>query len=419
MSINLLIFLLAISFLTALLASLKEALRSLGKPEVKALFQEEARLFFLKKWLPICFKEKKWEGLFFSITFIRDLLLLSYLSIPLFFSISSVALFLFCLWGSYFLFHISLKFLARKAPRSFILGASLPLSCLLALFLPFTTLFFPWLEPKKKIPPDPEIRHLLFKNKILELLYESEISCYIDNQERKLILSMAFFKDRIVREIMIPRTQVISLNSESSVAEAVKIFTKEGYSRIPLYHEQPDQIIGILLYKDLFFQLSNQKISLDAPIQPLVKPAIYTPETKKAALLLQEFRTKQAHLAIVVNEYGSMEGIITLEDILEEFVGNIADEYDEREEAYFQELPSGGWIVDGKMGILDIEKELGIQIPSGSDYDSIGGYIIYKAGMIPRKGWRIHQDHFELEVLLSNDRCIEKVRISPSAPPEE
>ena len=153
------------------------------------------------------------------------------------------------------------------------------------------------------------------------------------------------------------------------------------------------------------------------PLEQLIKPILYTPETKKISRLLQEFRQKQIHLAIVVDEYGGTEGIITIEDILEEIVGEIADEHDilEEEKLYFP-FPGGGWIVDGKMNVLDIEKELGIQIPPSPEYDTIGGYVFHRAGTIPSKGWKIHQDLFDLEVLSSNERAIEKViLLSPSS----
>ena len=155
------------------------------------------------------------------------------------------------------------------------------------------------------------------------------------------------------------------------------------------------------------------RATLDTPIEKIAKPILYTPETKKISSLLQEFRSKQIHLAIVVDEYGGTEGIVTIEDILEELVGEIADEYDIAEEVLFTPLPDGGWIVDAKMSIIDIEEELGVKIPQGPEYDTIGGYIFHRAGAIPLKGWRIHHDEFDLEVLSSSERSIEKIRITP------
>jgi len=116
-----------------------------------------------------------------------------------------------------------------------------------------------------------------------------------------------------------------------------------------------------------------------------------------------------------VDEYGGTEGVVTIEDILEELVGEIADEYDDaQEEILFTPYPQGGWIVDAKMNIIDIEKELGILIPHSPEYDTLGGYIFHRAGAIPTKGWRIHHENFDLEILKSSERIIEKVRIIPA-----
>lgn len=139
---------------------------------------------------------------------------------------------------------------------------------------------------------------------------------------------------------------------------------------------------------------------------------MYTPETKKISNLLQEFRKKQTHLAVVVDEYGGTEGIATIEDILEEIVGDIADEYDDQQALYVAQS-DGSWIVDARMSILDAEEYLGVIIPQEGEYDTISGFIYHKAGAIPGRGFIIHQDTFEIEILRSNERCVEKVRIKP------
>ena len=145
-----------------------------------------------------------------------------------------------------------------------------------------------------------------------------------------------------------------------------------------------------------------------------MKPVIYAPENKKISKLFQEFKKEKIHLAIIVNEYGGTEGIVTIEDILEELVGEIEDEYDTEEERQFWKLPSGSVVVDAKMSIIDVEEKIGIKIPPSVEYETIGGYVFHRAGTIPSKGWKIHLEEFELEVLISNDRCIEKIRITPT-----
>lgn len=263
------------------------------------------------------------------------------------------------------------------------------------------------------------------KDKILELVLESELHHELNPQDKKLIISVASFKDRIAREVMVPRIDVFVLSSKSSIHDAALCFVREGYSRIPIYKDSLDNIIGVLLYKDILTFYINwyekeEKIAPHAlTIEHLLKPILYTPETKKISHLLQDFRAKQIHLAIVVDEYGGTEGIVTTEDILEELVGEIADEYDDlQQELLFKPHPQGGWIVDAKMNIIDIEKELAVSIPQSPEYDTLGGYIFQRAGSIPTKGWKIHHENFDLEILKSSERSVEKVRIIPSTPEE-
>jgi CBS domain containing-hemolysin-like protein len=209
--------------------------------------------------------------------------------------------------------------------------------------------------------------------------------------------------------------------SNTPISAAAKALYDEGYSRVPVYRDNIDNIIGVLMYKDildLYMQHGAHRKnipSLDAPIESLVKKVIYTPETKKVSQLLTEFRKKQVHFAIVVDEYGGTEGIVTIEDILEEIVGEIADEYDDFEDTMVTSLPGGGWIVNANLSIIDVEDKLGVTIPQDGDYDTIGGYIFFRAGSIPPKGFVIQHDNFELEILSSSDRCVEKVRITPIA----
>lgn len=258
------------------------------------------------------------------------------------------------------------------------------------------------------------------KEKILELVLESELNHELDLQDKKLIISVASFKDRIAREVMVPRIDVFILSCSTSIHEAALCFLTEGYSRIPVYKNSLDNIVGVLLYKDILtFYIQWYENKETSPpnqltIEHLLKPILYTPETKKISHLLQEFRSKQIHLAIVVDEYGGTEGIVTTEDILEELVGEIADEYDDiQQELLFKPYPQGGWIVDAKMNIIDIEKELAILIPQSPEYDTLGGYIFHRAGAIPTKGWKIHHENFDLEILKSSERSVEKVRIIP------
>lgn len=256
------------------------------------------------------------------------------------------------------------------------------------------------------------------KQEIMDIIEEAELSPGINKHDKALIESVLSFRERIAREVMVPRVNVFGLPAAISIREAAALLAAEGYSRTPVYRSTIDEITGVLMYKDILTKFreyeesgNNEKI-LNAPIETIQKNVLYTPETKKISNLLQEFRKKQVHFAVIVDEYGGTEGIVTIEDILEEIVGEIADEYDEAE-SLFTKQSDGSWIVDARMNILDAEETLEITIPQEGEYDTIGGYVFHCAGAIPSKGFVIHQDEFELEVIDSNERMVETVRIKP------
>lgn len=253
-----------------------------------------------------------------------------------------------------------------------------------------------------------------YKEILFELLEESD-------HDRKLIESVLYFQNRIAREVMVPRMDMFCLNAELPILEAVEKLEEQGYSRVPVYKETIDNVIGVVMYKDIVtkyieYQKNNNDISiLKTPIETIVKPVMYTPESKKISHLLQDFRKKQVHLAIVVDEYGGTEGIVTIEDILEEIVGEIEDEYDDAEELFTLVSPNC-WIVDARMSLIDAEEHLKVELPKGSEYDTIGGFIFDRAGTIPSRGFTIQLDTLEIEILKSNERRIEKVRIKKKQP---
>lgn len=443
-------FILALVFLlgSTMLTAISSAMQKLGRLQAHEEIKERSRVFFFQHVTKYYFGEKQWEGLVFSITFTRQILQICYAVSALFFLLSLpwfehviishtgghfaidgllVVLMAIILLIAWLVVDLGMRLLADLKPTLCLALLGWPASIFLTVLSPLSALcfrslkrFFPHAYAEERHAATGKIR-----DKILEIIHESELAPHLDQQEQKLIASIASFKTRIAREIMVPRIDVFSLPSDTTISEAAQSFVKEGYSRIPVYRDSVDHIIGVLLYKDVLniYALSSMQaeppLKLSSPIEALVKPVLYTPETKKISHLLQEFRSKQIHLAIVVDEYGGTEGIVTIEDILEELVGEIADEYDVGEEMMYSVLPGGGWIVDARMGINDIEKELGIKIPVSPEYDTIGGYIFHRAGAIPSKGWRIHHDDFDLEVLSSDERSIEKIKITPKRSEEK
>ncbi|NDD58367.1 MAG: HlyC/CorC family transporter [Chlamydiae bacterium] len=421
-----------------IVSGLNFSLQRLGKTQTKEELKREGFHYF-PKLLRFFVAGHEWDAIWFSLNFSKLIFYLIF-GISLFFflvteetlirvvdkqkSIQLSALVSLLTVNTFIAVSITVisdffvQFLCARSPRFWFKMLTTPCSILLTLTLPFTLgflkfniLFFP---KKTQLSLSPSFRA---QDKILEWLKDSEVESLLEENEKKLIYSVISFKDRIAREVMVPRMRIFSISVESTISEATKYFLQEGYSRIPVYKENVDTIVGVLLYKDvlnLFIKNRGLASSLEnKSIQSIIKPVVYTPETKKIAVLLQEFRNKQIHLAIVVNEYGGTEGIVTIEDILEELVGEIEDEYDTQNVDLFTSLAGGGWIIEAQMSVFEVEEELGIKIPSNPDYDTIGGYVFHKAGSIPSKGWTIHHDNFELEVLSSDERSINKIKITP------
>lgn len=416
-----LILLIGVGSLTALTKSLQ----LLGRITLKKEFKQKPHTYFFYQFVKRSFPKDKWENLFYILSFTKYLFRLLFALTSFFYILThtkNISPFIFSHVATSILFtclialfvEVLMRLLTSINPLLF-LRLSTPFSTFfLALTCPITFVFLKVhkvLFHKKKITP----KRSSVRDKILELVQESEFSSILEPIDRRLITSVASFSDRIVREIMVPRIDVFSLSIDQTVHEAAQKFISEGYSRIPVYRDQMDNIEGVLLYKDVmeyyFMCIEKKETSpLETPLEKLVKPVLYAPETKKISHLLQEIRAKQIHLVIVVDEYGGTEGIVTIEDILEELVGEIADEYDViAEEKLYTLNPTGGWIVDAKMTIIDIEKEIGIIIPQSPEYDTLGGFVFHKAGTIPSKGWKVHSDTFDLEILSSDDRSLEKI----------
>lgn len=410
---------LAIIFLigSSLMTGVATALQRIGKAQAELIAKNQIGF---GKFL---FKKGNRDLISYTITLTKNALLICFtitgFDLALRFlsdqvSVETFILALLIVLACFLISDYAFRIVSILRPKSFFKATCQIASLILIIFWPIALLLYKILN--LLLPSSKETTTFLIKDKILEILHDSEFAPYLDPNDQKLILSVISFKERNAREVMVPRIDMYTLSSTTSIQEAAKQFLEEGYSRIPVWKENVDNIIGTLYYKDLFrsyFNASESPKELEGSIEHLLKPIVYAPETKKISQLLQEFRNKQIHLAIVVDEYGGTEGIVTIEDILEQLVGEIGDEYDWGEEALFTVLPSGGWILDAKMTIIDIENELGISIPQSPEYDTIGGYIFHKAGSIPTKGWRLHQDDFELEVLSSSERTVEKIKIVP------
>jgi CBS domain containing-hemolysin-like protein len=204
----------------------------------------------------------------------------------------------------------------------------------------------------------------------------------IEEDEKELIHSIFEFGDTIVREVMVPRPDIVSIEDDRTLRDVQALVLEHGYSRIPVFHEDLDDVVGIVFAKDVLKALHQGKI--DMPLRDIVRVARYVPESKKAADLLREMQREKFHVALVTDEYGSVTGIVSLEDLLEELVGEITDEYDV-EEPEIVEIDEGAYRVSGKTSIDDLNDVLGLELPD-EEWDTVAGLVLDIFGKIPLEG---------------------------------
>ena len=204
----------------------------------------------------------------------------------------------------------------------------------------------------------------------------------IEEEEKELIHSIFEFGDTIAREVMVPRPDIVACEDTCSLRDVQTLMLEHGYSRIPVFHEDLDDVVGVVFAKDVLKALHQGK--MDMPLSDIVRPAHFVPESKKAADLLKEMQKEKFHQALVTDEYGSVTGIVSLEDLLEELVGEIADEYDV-EEPEMVELGDGVYRVSGKTSIDDINELLEASLPD-EEWDTVGGLVLDIFGKIPTNG---------------------------------
>ena len=221
------------------------------------------------------------------------------------------------------------------------------------------------------------------EGEIKALVSAAEERDVIDEEEKEMIHSVFEFSDTLVREVMVPRPDMVTLPAKASVSDAVMLTIKRGYSRIPVYAEEIDNVVGILYAKDLLRHLKEGK--LERQVRELVRPAIFIPETKVLSDLLKDFQKRKVHIAIVIDEYGTVVGLVTIEDLLEEIVGEIFDEFD-REVSLIDRIAEGRYRVDARMNLEELNEVLDLDLPEEEDVDSVGGLVLKVLGHVPTEG---------------------------------
>lgn len=246
---------------------------------------------------------------------------------------------------------------------------------------------------------------------LMDILEDGAKTGLLDRTEHELIESIFQFTETTAREIMIPRTDIIGVDMRMTPSEILKLILEEGFTRMPVYEDSLDNIVGVIYAKDVLSLIEHHNLII---LQDIVRPAYIVPETKPISELLREFQLKRLHMAIVVDEFGGTEGIITMEDILEEIVGEIRDEYDEEESRYVL-LADGGIEVEAMVNISDFNAFSPFSIPESEDYDTVGGFVTKQFGRIPEAGDRITYLHTDIEVLEAEERRVLRVRLSRTA----
>ena len=231
----------------------------------------------------------------------------------------------------------------------------------------------------------------------------------IEEDEKEMIHSIVTLGETSAKEVMTPRTSMLAFEGAKTINEVWDEIVDNGFSRIPIYEETIDNIIGILYVKDLIEHLKNNE--LDIPIKQFIRSAYFVPETKSIIEILKEFRGLKVHIAMVLDEYGGVVGLVTIEDLIEEIVGEIRDEYDDEEESFFKKLADNEYEVDAMTDIETINKELELDLPISEDYESLGGLIVTTTGKICEVGDEVQINNIYLKVLEVDKMRVSKVFI--------
>jgi putative hemolysin len=239
---------------------------------------------------------------------------------------------------------------------------------------------------------------------------EEEENAISEEEGRELLQSIVDFTETLVREVMTPRPDIVAIRSDATLAQLRDLFREQQYSRIPVYGESLDNIIGIVFVKDLV----SLPPAAEPPLTTLMRSAYFVPESKRAPELLKELQRKQAHMAIVVDEYGGTAGLATVEDLLEEIVGEIRDEYDVEADTVTDE-GNGTFVFSGKVSVDEVAERLGVRIER-EGFETVGGYLLSHLGRMPYIGERFDVDELEAEVLEIERRRINKVRLRRKQP---
>ena len=261
-------------------------------------------------------------------------------------------------------------------------------------------------EPRGDMP-------FVTEEEIKTLVDAGEEEGVIQEEEKEMIYSIFELGDTLVREVMVPRIDVVALDVRTPMLEALDTIMKAGHSRIPVYEETIDNVQGVLYAKDLLPYLREGRT--DVPLNSILRQAYFIPETKKASDLLPDLQQRRVHMAVVVDEYGGVAGLVTIEDLLEEIVGEIQDEYD-TEEPFVEFISENEYVFDARVDLDDLNRLMDVTLPT-DDSDTLGGFIYTELGKVPAVGDQVVFDDMGFTVESVAGRRIKKVRVERHSPP--
>ncbi|HVJ89643.1 MAG TPA: hemolysin family protein [Labilithrix sp.] len=262
----------------------------------------------------------------------------------------------------------------------------------------------------------PESRARLTETEVEWLVAQGEKAGALDREPAAMIRNVLDFKHLTAREVMVPRRRISAIVATMPLDQVLDHVIKDGHSRYPVFRESLDNVIGLLYVKDLFDVVRQGKLGAMKLEDVARKPVLFVTEAQGALSVLREMRSRRLHLAIVTDEFGGTGGLVTLEDIIEEIVGDIRDEYDTEEVAPIQKLAEGRYVADAAIAIADLELHLGKTLPDDGDFESLGGLIVHRAGRVPEVGATVMLDGYKLIVREADETRVVKVEIVRAEP---
>jgi putative hemolysin len=293
--------------------------------------------------------------------------------------------------------------------------ATRPMHILILIMSPLTALLLLISKVISNIFGSGQLVNHVTEEEIMTLVNAGHTGGAIEVEEKDMIYSVLQLDQTTARELMTPRMDIVALDVTNTVHDALSAFVESGFSRIPTYEESIDNIIGLLYAKDILSLLQDKDTFEVKQIRDLVRPSYFVPETKRADALLKELQARNVHLAVVVDEYGGTSGLVTIENLIEEIVGDIRDEYDVDEEEDYIDVGDGTFLIEASMDLDDLNDLLDCSIAT-EDADTLGGYIFLTLGRVPEENETIETDILSMTVQSIDGRRIRKVKVEKKIP---